>query len=476
MFTRIHARFILLKIRIKPFSLTSGAVKLTENGCNQEEIMPFTVVIADDVTGANDIGIMYTKAGHSSVVYNFDKLEPELEFEKDVTIIDTNSRFLSYEKAYQRVYEATKCFGKDGVHQFIDKQCSVFRGNIGAEFDAMLDALEEEFAVVVLGFPDNGRTTLHGDHYVHGVKLEDSQFKNDPVHPMRKSNLVEILQEQTKRRVAPIYYEILDQGSEALRSKLEQMRTEANYAIIDVRNNEDLSVIAQSVKDEKIICGSSAIAYYLGLLHQSQASRTEKEAGEDGTEQEHTDKILCIAGSLTPQTKAQVRYMKEKHYPVIMLDTTKLFSPEDLGKEKERILSECRACYENNELVVIHSMNEEEDVARTKKMGADRQIDNTVLSVMVSDTLSELAKEIGDYYKIDKYIICGGDTSASFCNRQNIKGVKVLKEIEAGLPTCRSITKPFYQLVLKSGSFGSEQFIETAARVLTGTGERCGDQ
>lgn len=49
---------------------------------------------------------------------------------------------------------------KEGVRQYIDKQCSVFRGNIGAEFDAMLDELQEEFAVVVLGFPDNGRTTL----------------------------------------------------------------------------------------------------------------------------------------------------------------------------------------------------------------------------------------------------------------------------------------------------------------------------
>lgn len=432
--------------------------------------MPFTVVIADDVTGANDIGIMYTKAGHSSVVYNYDRLEPDMEFEKDVTIIDTNSRFLSYEKAYRRVYEAVKQFDKDRVHQFIDKQCSVFRGNIGAEFDAMLDALEEEFAVVVLGFPDNGRTTLHGIHYVHGVKLEASQFKNDPVHPMRNSNLAEILQAQTKRRVASIYYETLDQGAGTLKSKLARLKKESNYVILDVRDNEDLSVIAQAVKEEKVICGSSALAYYLGKLQQGDA-RTGKEAEEDGQKQGASGKILCIAGSLTPQTKSQINYLKRKHYPVITLDTTRLFAAEDLRREKERILAEYRACCEESGMVVIHSMNDEEDVARTKKMGADRQIDNTLISVTVSDTLSDLAKEIGDCYKIDRYIICGGDTSASFCNRLNIKGVKILKEIEAGLPTCQSITEPFYKLVLKSGSFGSEQFIEAAGKVLSDTAQ-----
>lgn len=428
--------------------------------------MPFTVVIADDVTGANDIGIMYTKAGHSSVVYNYDKLEPNMEFEEDVAIIDTNSRFLSYEKAYQRVYEATKRFHKDRVHQFFDKQCSVFRGNIGAEFDAMLDVLQEEFAVVVLGFPDNGRTTLHSIHYVHGVKLEDSQFKNDPVHPMKQSNLVEILKAQTKRRISSIDYETVASGADALKNKLDQMKKETNYVIIDVRNNEDLSVIAKAVKDEKIICGSSALAYYLGLLHENEKKQVISAADEAVSETGQREKILCIAGSLTPQTRSQIEYMKARNYPVIRLDTTRLLEEKEAVKEKERILKECKAFFEEQDMVIIHSMNEEEDVARTKKMAAHKGLDNTVVSVMVSDALSELAKLLGDCYKIEKYIICGGDTSASFCSRFQIKGLKVLREIEAGLPTCQSITRPCYQLVLKSGSFGSEQFIEAAKKVL----------
>jgi uncharacterized protein YgbK (DUF1537 family) len=425
--------------------------------------MPYSIVIADDVTGANDIGIMYTKGGHNSAVYSYDKLQPKMEFYDDVVIIDTNSRFLSYEEAYQRVYEATKRFDKHDIHQFVDKQCSVFRGNIGAEFDAMMDALEENFAIVVLGFPDNGRTTLHSIHYVHGVKLEDSQFNQDPVHPMKQSNLVKILQSQTKRKVSAIPYEVLDLGVDYLKDQIGLRKTDSNYVIIDVRNNEDLSIIAQAVKEEKVICGSSALSFYLGLLQDSNSAEDELDIKGN---KNRNEKILCIAGSLTPQTKLQIEYIKKQNYPVIMLDTTKLFTEEDCYNEKKRILIEYEESYKTTDLVLIHSMNEKDEVQRTKDIALGYEIDNTEVSEMVSNTLSELAKSIGDKYDIDKYIICGGDTSASFCNRLNIVGMKVLEEIEAGLPTCQSITEPYYQLVLKSGSFGSEQFIEKAKDVL----------
>lgn len=426
--------------------------------------MPFTVVIADDITGANDIGIMYTKAGHNSVVYSGNKLEQRMEFEDGVTIIDTNSRFLSYEEAYQSVYDITKRLDKSSIHQFFNKQCSVFRGNIGAEFDAMLDALDEEFAIVVLGFPDNGRTTTHSIHYVHGTRLEDSQFNTDPVHPMKQSNLVTILQEQTKRKVSAIHYEVLDQGVDALKKQINIVRHDTNYVIIDVRDNDDLAIIAKAVKDEKVICGSSALGYYLGLL---QSINTSPRDASRELKKEGNQKVLCIAGSLTPQTKSQVSYMKLRNYPVITLDTTKLFLDTEYEIEINRILSEYETYDQDSDIIIIHSMNEKEEVQRTKSMAEVHNIDNTAVSELVSTTLSKLAREIGVRYQIKKYIICGGDTSASFCNRFNIKGMKVLKEIEAGLPTCQSISEPYYQLVLKSGSFGTEQFIEVAKQVLT---------
>ncbi|MCI8463035.1 MAG: four-carbon acid sugar kinase family protein [Lachnospiraceae bacterium] len=424
--------------------------------------MVFTVVIADDITGANDIGVMYAKSGLDTVVYSLDKLEEDFVPVHQVTVIDTNSRFCTPEEAYKRVYSITKRIGPRGAVQFIDKQCSVFRGNIGAEFDAMLDALGEKHGMVVLAFPDNGRTTVNGIHYVYGVRLEDSQFRNDPVHPMRQSSLVDILSAQTKRRVALVPAAVLDQGREALLQEIERRKKEASYLIFDARDNADLELLAQVLKDEPVICGSSAPGFYLGRLY----AREKGIVPPVGENRSGDEKILSIAGSLTPQTRAQTEYMKKQGYPVLTLDTRRLFEEDTRQAEEERILKEYAKAHDRSRITLIHSLQDEELVRETKEAAARKGLTNTEVSEAVSRQLAELACIIGEKYSIRKYMICGGDTSGAFCDRFHIRGVKVLEEIEPGLPVCRSITEPYYELVLKSGSFGSESFLETAAGYL----------
>ena len=122
-------------------------------------------VVADDVTGSNDIGIMFAKSGYLTYVQAFkdgSSSYAAAQPEPDILILDTNSRLDPPEVAYRKVFDATRQLQQAGCRQFHNKTCSVFRGNIGAEFDAMLDALGLEFAVVVLGFPKNGRTTVDG--------------------------------------------------------------------------------------------------------------------------------------------------------------------------------------------------------------------------------------------------------------------------------------------------------------------------
>ena len=221
--------------------------------------MPYTVVIADDITGANDIGIMYAREGLSAHVYSYKEGEAAAYAPCDVLILDTDSRFDTKERAYEKVRGALEQIPKDGVVQYIDKQCSVFRGNIGAEFDAMMDYLQVDFAVVVLGFPDNGRTTVEGKHYVHGVLLEDSQFRHDPVHPMLESDLTKILGEQTSRNVGRISSSLYADGAHAVRKALDEVKKTCHYCIMDVRDNEDLALLANVLQSEKMICGSSAL-------------------------------------------------------------------------------------------------------------------------------------------------------------------------------------------------------------------------
>ncbi|MDL2295168.1 four-carbon acid sugar kinase family protein, partial [Ruminococcaceae bacterium OttesenSCG-928-D13] len=211
------------------------------------------LVAADDITGADDIGVMYYKSGHPALLYPWFAAERASFAGTEKLVVDTDSRFVPPKEAYRRTYAVVKRFEGQGVDQYFSKQCSVFRGNIGAEFDAVLDATGENFGAVVLGFPDNGRTTLHGVHHVHGVPLSESQFRHDPVNPMAESALAKILSAQTRRPVDNVYYEAYAGGPDALRALVEKHRAAGGYLIFDVRDNADLQLLAGVLKEVRVI-------------------------------------------------------------------------------------------------------------------------------------------------------------------------------------------------------------------------------
>ncbi|MEH7081588.1 four-carbon acid sugar kinase family protein [Neobacillus drentensis] len=413
-------------------------------------------IVADDITGANDIGIMFAKTDWQTEVFPYPFRNKMGTFPPDVLIIDTNSRLDQTEEAYEKVFASTKRLQTLGCEQFFNKTCSVFRGNIGAEFDAMLDALESEFAVIVLGFPKNGRTTLHGQHFVHGKKLADSEFRHDPVHPMHRSDLVGILQAQTERKVELVDHKIVEQGSEILKQEINSMRSHCQYLIIDVKDQSSLQVIAKAIKDEKIICGASGIAEELALVMNK---------GQNGTGSISIPKlesgVLCAAGSLMPQTFHQVEEMKQRGLPVFEMKSPILFSDQKDAHLEELITNLVKRLNDSKD-VLVHSSNTQEVVQETKQLGAGLGYTNTSISRMVSESLAFVVDETLKRTKVNRLLLAGGETSASVCSRLGIEGLTVWKEIEPGLPSCISFDPPTRMLVLKSGSFGSKDFFVKA--------------
>ncbi len=420
-------------------------------------------VVADDITGANDIGIMFAKSGLLAHVYAYagpGSLARVLAGTgaPDIAILDTNSRLDPPDVAYRKVFAATRDLQAAGCTQFHNKTCSVFRGNIGAEFDAMLDALEQDFAVVVLGFPKNGRQTINGIHYVHGKKLEDSEFRNDPVHPMRRSDLVEILQAQTRRSVGLIDYTVVEQGADALRDAIEAARARWSYVILDVVDQSSLAIIARAVHDCPVLCGSSAIAEELpaawGVRPSPQAINAPPPVAGLG--------VLCAAGSLMPQTAAQIGYLRARGVPAFELDPLALFDPDRraplLAGLVERVVGTLRSGTD----ALLHTSNSEAGIAAVRAEGARRGLSPTDVSRGVSDALAEIVAQVIAQTGLNRLLVAGGETSNAVSQRLGISGLRIWKEIQPGLPSCLSLTDPPLLLVLKSGSFGSPEFFEQA--------------
>ncbi|MFP7176183.1 four-carbon acid sugar kinase family protein [Priestia filamentosa] len=413
-------------------------------------------VVADDTTGANDIGVMFSNNRYTAKVQIFEE-EMTIEADADVVIIDTDSRLDSGNLSYQKVYGATKKLQETGCSMFFKKTCSVFRGNIGKEFDAMLDALGEEFAVISLAFPKNGRTTIQGIHTVHGQLLECSAFANDPVHPMNESELVSILQEQTVRKVTFIDLSVVRQGATVLRQVIEKKRKQFNYCIIDSETQSDLTIVAEAIHDYKVLGGSSAIAEELPKFSD------QKSIGNVLTDLKINDKngVLVVSGSLTPQTKDQTAHLISTGVPCKVFDSRKVFSPVEYAKEVKRVSLEAQDLLTQGKDVLIMANNEEEIVLETKEMGRQLGIDPLSISKMVSAAISDVTKNIADKIDLKRLIVAGGDTSGTVSRKLGIKGNYVLKEIEIGLPSGLALGRHML-IVLKSGSFGNKEFLSLA--------------
>ena len=428
-------------------------------------------VVADDVTGSNDIGIMFAKSDYLTHVYSFKGNVPSFTAPKndldapDILILDTNSRLDPPEVAYRKVFAATRELQQAGCRQFHNKTCSVFRGNIGAEFDAMLDALGLDFAVVVLGFPKNGRTTVDGIHHVHGKKLEDSEFRRDPIHPMQRSDLVGILQSQTKRKVALVTHAVIDRGATALRDEIQRMRTQCQYLILDVTDQSALVTIARAVHDEPVLCGSSAIAEELPAVWGPAPAHPQliNLPPAEGVG------ILVVGGSLMPQTAAQIEHLRRKEVPSFVLDTSRLFDACECEAEVASLAESISASLRTGSDAIFHSPNDPHALEAANRAGLAHSVSKTEVSRRVSEALAEVTARVLATTGQNRLVVAGGETSAAVCARLGVDGMRVWKEIQPGLPSCVSLNDPPRMLVLKSGSFGKPDFFERALEHLRET-------
>ncbi|MBP7110441.1 MAG: four-carbon acid sugar kinase family protein [Firmicutes bacterium] len=413
-------------------------------------------VVADDYTGANDIGVMFAMNGYRCYVYSVYDDASIIDKEADVVVLNTNSRLDPEALAYEKVRAATSTLVKAGCGMFHKKTCSVFRGNIGAEFDAMMDELGADFCAVVLGFPRNGRITRDGLHYVHGRLLEESEFKDDPIHPAKESDLTSILRKQTKRSVALIGSQVVSEGVPAIKAAIEGLRGAFQYVVFDVVSQEALNAIAGALKDERMLAGSSAIGEELPKwlpgrgkgIPRALMARPKREAG-----------TLIVAGSVTPQTRLQVEHARAAGIPALALESEALLDPTRVGGLLDEIAG--KAAYEIAEGrdFIVQSENEPEKVRKAKKAAAAAGLDEREAGRLIGSALARITAEVVRRTGLSRLIVLGGETSGNICDALGIIGNLVLKEIAPGVPSVLTIGRAEILMAPKSGSFGKEDFI-----------------
>lgn len=157
------------------------------------------LIIADDFTGALDSAVQFAKRGFCVQASAEEHIDlASIDEATEVFSYSTESRHLPPKEAYVRVFQVAQQAKHAGIPRVYKKVDSALRGNIGIELQAAMEGFDIPFLTFLPAYPEMGRTTEKGIHYINGVPVAQSPLGQDPFNPVIYSGLSAVLRMQTQ--------------------------------------------------------------------------------------------------------------------------------------------------------------------------------------------------------------------------------------------------------------------------------------
>ncbi|MCA0756293.1 four-carbon acid sugar kinase family protein [Paenibacillus sp. N4] len=433
-------------------------------------------IIADDLTGASDSGVQFARKGFGTqVIFHIDHFSEGIEH-LEVIVLDTDSRSIAANAAYERAAEAAARARKLDFQHIYKKMDSTLRGNLGAELDAVADTVQPDFTAVALAFPKIGRTTRGGIHYLNRLPVSETEIARDPKCPVTESDLVRLFDSQSKRKAGLVPLETLHAGKEAVLSRIQALLQEQIQNILfDAVTEVDMQQIAVilAASGYRILwAGSAGLADYLpDALALSGGSGGQGEASKSAiTDMNHP--VLLVAGSISGVTRGQVAaFNRCPDVTAVEFDTVRaITSDEGRLQDIERCRTELLEAIAAGSDVSLYASSSPEHVRLSKAAGAKRGFDEKEVSNRIAATLGEIAAGVIGEVQLQGVILTGGDTAKAVCRHLGVSGIQLVRELEPGIPLGQLVgsgSNPLW-VVTKAGAFGSEQSLANAKQALKG--------
>ena len=409
------------------------------------------VVLADDLTGANDTGVQFAKQGLKSLVLLSFPDSPS-DLDEDVLIVDTQSRALSPAEAYEKVARTVSFFKDRGPFQALYKKIdSTLRGNLGTEIDALMDVCGFELAVVAPAFPKNGRITVGGCHFLGKAPLEATEIARDPVCPVGESHIPTLIAGQTGRKVGHVGIKSVLAGSDGILDAMRRLGAEGREVLVcDAWQDDHLTMIAMAaVRLDKPVLwvGSAGLAESLPLALGLGASTADRKP------------VVVIAGSVSGVTRGQAALLRQRpDVAYIETDPCAFLKPDTAQEETGRCFQASVNALRSGKDVVIVSGHSDEVVARTIEEGRLSGLSPRQSSDAVAEALGALCRRIALNEKLCGLVLTGGDIAVSCWRHLSASGISVLQEVAPGIPVgvLKGGQCPGLGVVTKAGAFGAQ--------------------
>ncbi|MGQ9630756.1 MAG: four-carbon acid sugar kinase family protein [bacterium] len=421
------------------------------------------VIIADDLTGANDTGAQFAKEGFKTCVLFWGAKGESLPQPKgiDVVVVSTESRHLSPKAARHRVRYVSRLLREMGAELVYKKIDSTMRGNIGSEMDAAMDSFGIPWALVAPSFPAYGRAVVGGIHKIDGVPLAETEIARDPIRPVRESHVPTLIRSQTGRKVEHIDISTVRSRIENLREALiARVARAGGVAIVDAETYEDLDAVAEAawgIDPRPLFVGSAGLASRLpGLLTPVGQTLVSAEGGRE------MDAMLVVSGSITPTVRRQIGELEHS----VGISRREL-SPGEItgrrGRARRTIEDICNAIQrdiEKHRIAVVCVAPPPENGSKTCSASEIGRRRRARTGESIVSALGEIAFRIvsSNSHRSMVLVLTGGDTTMGVCRRLGAEGIEIENEILPGIPLGRLLGGEWrnIRVVTKAGAFGGD--------------------
>lgn len=422
-------------------------------------------LIADDLTGANNVGVMLAKEDLATVTVSYER--PSFPSRCEVVTVDTDSRYLAADEARARVIAAGQWAIGQGAEILCNRVDNLLRGNIGAETEGVLQSAgSESLAIVTPAFPVLGRCIVDGHLMVNGEPVHTNPVAaNDPFAPVTQSYIPDLIGEQFETEIALAGLKDVDAGASHLANRLSAIAASgARIAVVDAWTDSHVATIAAAMAmlDRKPIAVDPGPLSAQYLRACKSARRGERRAS----------KVILSLGSVTPVSHAQFRHLISKRglEPVWLDPNAVLSSEAECADAIEAAVEEGLSRLVDMAVLAVTTRHIDHAPLDLDERARKSGLTPHALSKRISDALAEATMAIIERSDgtVGGCFPSGGDVTASLFKCAETEAIEVYGDV---IPLTAHVAfsgghLDGLRLVTKGGSIGDEDAMETCLAFL----------
>ena len=385
------------------------------------------VMIADDLSGAADCAVSCAVQGLRTVVQLSEAVSSE---PAQVLAIDAATRCMPAGRAAATVERIVAAHEHSPGRVLFKKLDSLLRGHIGPELAAMRCGRTPAVIIMAPALPSQGRTTIDACQRLNGQRLANAEIPR--------------LLESAGLTSAQINLALVRGALPQLAATMAELARRHDALICDAETEEDLQAIAAGIAalprsgwDGSIIwAGSSGLA-------------------------RHIPAAMGIAGAPGP--------IEEPHFrgPILVVVGSRTFLAHEQSCEAARsdgmtsVRLSPETLLEGYRAALGDALNSGKDVMAVIDSSEEAAEDPRLCAALASWVLPHIDK-------VGALVATGGETARAVLTASNITGLRLLREVETGVPLAVSTGARRIPVITKSGSFGNRATLAHCVQVLRG--------